>query len=326
MMCFVNSSHRYHAVNDWVKRAIRKPRQDFAGKLGNQLGSLRQTAHPHRGSDDLQSISKDHAEIDGGTSGTGHGPENDKSTARREQSHILAEGLRPQGVDDHLHGPTNLRRPVLIDRQYTGRHAEPTATLQLVGRAGCPDDGESEQPPELRRRGSYAAANGMYQHSITGRSASTPYHGVPRGEKCLGDCSRVGEFHGRRNGDCFVLMHCHQFGVGSAPDQSHYAVANAPSRHSAANCADFAGILQSGNVGWPSRWRRIPARTLQQIRAIQSSCPHRNDDPVFIRDRVGTDGKLDCLRRGMGDCQHSGECKCQSRPSLCSRGTLETPT
>jgi hypothetical protein len=69
-----------------------------------------------------------------------------------------------------------------------------------------------------------------------------------------------------------------RFGVASARKQRAHGVARFPSSYGASAAFDHAGDLETGNVGWHSGWRWIPAFPLEEIGAVEARGSHANQD------------------------------------------------
>ena len=83
-----------------------------------------------------------------------------------------------------------------------------------------------------------------------------------------------------RNACQMVCGNGDEFALSATADDAEDAIASLPFAHFIAHLCDFAGEFDSGNVLRITGRRRIAAKPLQDVRAIQSRCPHAHPNAI----------------------------------------------
>jgi DNA polymerase-4 len=244
-----NVGHRIDRMNDGAERGLAvgrmaqaehrrigtevraEQRQHPLAELGNQSAALLQSAAPHRGADNLQSLAKNPIEINLGRQRPLEESQQHQPAAGRQQRQVVLEGGAPQHVEDQVHRHRHLvAEPAgaAVDADVESESAE---RLQLGRRTRGAEDGGTDHLGKLNGGCADTAGHCVDEHTLPPLQPPPGGQRVVPGEKRFGNRRRIGQRQMGRRRQHLVLVNHHVLGVGAAPDQAHHPIAGAPSGH-----------------------------------------------------------------------------------------------
>ena len=152
---------------------------------------------------------------------------------------------------------------------------------------------------ELQRRRSHTAADGVHEDALAGADVELPEERIIGGEEHLGDCCPLLPRQIARHGEHLALVHAQILRVRAAAGDAHDSGAHGPKRRAGAEGVHSAGVLEAGDVGWRTRWGRVRAGALHEVRPIERGSVHAHadltepglgDGAVLLLEDVGLSG------------------------------------
>ena len=132
--------------------------------------------------------------------------------------------MHARGTD----GCFDLGHPITARRINSDVETELLRPLELFRRARGPDDRRSCYARDLQRRGSHSAPHRVNEHCFAGAKYQTIEERVVRCEKGLGNRGSVLPRHPFGSRHRLSLVHAQVLSVGTASDDPHHPVANFP--------------------------------------------------------------------------------------------------
>jgi len=278
-------------------------------ELRDQPGALAMVPGPHHAADHGEPAAEDRREVGLGRDRALEKSQQDQPAPRREHREVIGKGGTPQHIENQIHRPVELvpeGSPAGVD---PGVESQPPQRDQLARRARRSDHRGTRLVGQLDGRGAHPAPGRVDQHPLARLEVPSLHQRVVGGEKRLGNRGRIRRRQIGGHRQHLVLVHHHEFGVGSSTHQAHDPVARLPAGYVRTQALDLPGVLQPWNVLRPAGRRGIGAFALEDVGPIEPGSLHPNPDLPGARIGRGNLAKVQNLgppAAGMHDGTHDG--------------------